>query len=463
MAQNPALAAGAPDALARHPKETTRLYVCLAFSLIVYALLAYGVAELALGYPAAFIPLLLVVAGIWLMVIIGEAFFVAHVRGNGLKVSETQLPHVCACAHHAAEVLGIPMPEVYVVQFGRVREAIVRLFVRSRILVISSALVEDCGNGPELDMAVSVELARFKFHHLAWKFWLFPAMVLPIIYPAYRRATQYTADRCGMQVCGDWQAARRAIFILAAGGRQGRKVNPDAYSGQVAASGGFWMTIRHLMSGHPALSWRASELLQAVPEMQNAAPVPQRSILATILCLFVPGGVTQIRPVGGGLGGLLIMVVVVAMLVAFIMPAMFMAVSTARQQVTASNTRSLYFALRMYCDDHTGHLPPTSMALVREAGFPNRILDGPDGQRILYLPEVVGMRISSAGAPRPEAMPRLDALPPDTVIFFVPCPGERRLLVVCADGVTREVSLGEFDAMRERSEETLRKAMAIRQ
>jgi len=60
-------------------------------------------------------------------------------------------------------------------------------------------------------------------------------------------------------------------------------------------------------------------------------------------------------------------------------------------------------------------------------------------------------------------MPRFDALPPDTVIFFVPCPGERRLLVVCADGVTREVSLGEFDAMRERSEETLRKAMAIRQ
>jgi hypothetical protein len=151
------------------------------------------------------------------------------------------------------------------------------------------------------------------------------------------------------------------------------------------------------------------------------------------------------------------------MLVAFIMPATYMAVSTARQQVTASNTRSLYHALRLYCDDHTGHLPPTSMALVREAGFPNSILDGPDGQRILYLPEVVGMRISSAGVPRPEAMPRLDALPPDTVIFFVPCPGERRLLVVCADGVTREVSRGEFEAMWERSEETLRKAMPIRQ
>jgi hypothetical protein len=462
MAQNPALAAGAPDAFARHPKEMTRFYICLAFSAIVYTALALLLMWLAITAPLALIPILIVAAGIWLMVIIGEAFFVAHVRGNGLKVSETQLPHVCACAHHAAEVLGIPMPEVYVVQFGRVREAIVRLFVRSRILVISSALVEDCGNGPELDMAVSVELARFKFHHLAWKFWLFPAMVLPIIYPAYRRATQYTADRCGMQVCGDWQAARRAIFILAAGGRQGRKVNPDAYAGQVAASGGFWMTIRHLMSGHPALSWRASELLQAVPEMQNAAPVPQRSIPATILCLFVPGGVTQIRPVGGGLGGLLIMVVIVSMLVAFIMPAMFMAVSTARQQMTAGNTRSLYRALRMYCDDHTGHLPPTSMALVREAGFPNSILDGPDGQRILYLPEVVGMRMSSAGAPRPEAMPHLDALPPDTLIFFVPCLGERRLLVVCADGVTREVSLDEFDAMRERSEEAIRKAMPIR-
>ncbi|MCX5655890.1 MAG: M48 family metallopeptidase [Planctomycetota bacterium] len=459
MAQNPDLQAGAPDAFARHPKETTRFYVCLAFSAVVYALAAAGLALLALRVPLALIPLVLVVAGIYLMVVIGEAFFAAHVRGNGLKVSGAQLPHVYASANHAAEVLGIPMPEVYVVQFGRVREAFVRLFVRSRICVLSSALVEDCGNGPELDMAVGAELARFKFHHIAWRFWVFPAMVLPIIYPAYRRATQYTADRCGSQVCGDWQAARRTLLILAAGGRQGRKVNPDVYAGQVAACGGFWMTLRHLLSGHPALSWRVSELLQTVPEMQNAAPVPQRSILATVLCLFVPGGVTQIRLAGGGLGGLLVIVVIVSMLVGIMMPAIYMAAQQAQQVATVANTHNLYLALRQYCDEHAGRLPPDSMALVREAGLSSNLLDTPDGRRILYLPEVVGVRTRMAGSSAPESMPHLDALPPDTLVFFVPPRGAERVLVVSADGVTSEVSQDKFKAMLRRSEEILFKAM----
>jgi competence protein ComGC len=291
-------------------------------------------------------------------------------------------------------------------------------------------------------------------------------MVLPIIYPAYRRATQYTADRCGSQVCGDWQSARRALFILAAGGRQGRKVNPDVYAGQAAACGGFWMTLRHLLSGHPALSWRVSELLQAVPEMKNAAPVPQRSMLATVLCLFVPGGVTQVRLAGGGLGGLLVTVIIVWMLVSVLvgimMPAMYMAAQQAQHVSMVANTRTLYHALRMYCDGHDGRLPPTSMALVREAGLSSNLLDTPDGRRILYLPEVVGARTRMAGSPAPESMPHLDALPPYTLIFFVPPRGAERVLVVCADGATREVSQDEFKAMLRRSEEALIRAMLWR-
>jgi type II secretory pathway pseudopilin PulG/Zn-dependent protease with chaperone function len=455
MAQNPALQAVAPVDLVRHPKEITRFYVCFAFSVIVYTALALLLVWLAVTEPLALISILMVVAGIWLMVIIGEAFFAAHVRGNGLKVSQTQLPHVYASACHAAEVMGLPLPEVYVVQFGRVREAIVRLFVRSRILVLSSALVEDCGNGPELDMAVSVQLAHFKFRHLTWGSVLLPSMVLPIIYPAYRRATQYTADLCGLQVCGDWQAARRALLILAAGARQGRKVNPDVYAGQVAASGGFWMTLRHLLSGRPALAWRVSELLLAVPEMQGAAPVPQRSVLATILCLFVPGGVTQIRLAGGGFGGFMVMMFIISMLVAFMMPAMNMAVSTARQQVTAGNTRLLYHALRTYCDDHDGHLPPSTEELDKEAGLSRNLFNTPDGRSIMYLPRILAQT-------SPETMPHLDVLPPDTLIFFVPPRGTERVLVVSADGATREVSRGEFGAMRQRSEEALFRAMPRR-
>ncbi|MCX5682461.1 MAG: M48 family metallopeptidase [Planctomycetota bacterium] len=462
MAQNPALPAVAPIDLVRHPKEMTRFYVCFVFSAIVYAVLAVLLAWLAVTEPFALIPIVIVVAVIWLMVILGEAFFAAHVRGNGLKVSPTQLPHVYACASHAAEVMGLPMPEVYVVQFGRVREAIVRLFVRSRILVLSSALVEDCGNGPELDVAVSSQLAHFKFHHLAWGTLLFPSMLLPIFYPAYRRATQYTADLCGLQVCGDWQAARRALLILAAGARQGRKVSPDVYTGQVAASGGFWMTLRHLLSGHPALSWRVSELLLAVPDMQDAAPVPQRSVLAAVLCLFVPGGVTQIRLSGGGLGGMLVMVVIVAMLAGFMVPAMNMAVRQAKQVDTASNARYLYHGLRIYCDNHGGHLPPTSIALLREVALPSDQMDTRDGRRILYMPDTIWPGTVIANSLKPEDMPRLDALPPYTLIFFVPPRGAERVLVVNPDGAPHEVSQDEYMMMRHRSAEAIARASSER-
>ncbi|MBM4019660.1 MAG: M48 family metallopeptidase [Planctomycetes bacterium] len=324
MSQDAAIAPAPPgghsaEELLHSPKEAWRFCACLAFSALVYlALGAALVREAAAVSPAWLAAAAAAAAAVCLMTVIAAAFFATHVRGNGLRVSESQLPHVFAAVRHAAEVLNVRVPEIYVVQFGKRREAVVRLFVRSRILVLSSALVEDCGNGPELDMAIGAELARLRFRHLAWRAALAPAMLLPILYPAWRRATEYTADLCGLYVCRDAEAAMRTLFILAAGGRQGRKVGPVQYAAQVADAGGFWMTLRHLLSVRPALVWRASELMQAVAGPDAAAaPAPQRSVLALLLGCLVPGGAAQIRPVLGGAGGI-VALLIIALLVAMV-------------------------------------------------------------------------------------------------------------------------------------------------
>ena len=442
-------AAPAPGALESmplcHPKEAARFYLCLAFSLLVYGAAACGIAAMVMyetaliGVPVA----LAVLAGVaWIVVVVAEAFFVTHVRGNGLMVSQRQLPRLYEAVRRAAAVLRVPVPEVYVVQFGKVREAMARFFVRSRLLVLSSALVEDCGEGPELDAAVGRELGHFRFHHQAWRFWLFPAMILPLLYPAYRRATRYTADRCGLLACADPAAAERSLFILAAGGRMGRQVNPAAYGGQVSESGGFWMTLQHLLSAHPTINWRASELLRALPETGAAAPAPRKSALATVLCCFVPGGLSQASG-GHGIGGFLAFMVILGVLAGLMASAMKMALMQARQARSGSDLHMLSSAIRAYATDHDGCLPATFEELLREARIPRSMLNESRDEKVMYLVEMAMAQRRERGVePRPPVIHRLR---PDTALLIQP-KGDH-VWMAFADGNVRLVPHEEFERL----------------
>src|ERR1700730_2459659 len=88
------------------------------------ALFIIGVVFSVIAYAALLVSIIgaFYVAVILAFVLIGQALFLAHVRGNGLRVSKAQLPGLYARCKEAAGKLGLAtMPEIYLVPSPRIR------------------------------------------------------------------------------------------------------------------------------------------------------------------------------------------------------------------------------------------------------------------------------------------------------------------------------------------------------
>ena len=316
---NPDNAGGAvPPIPLRDPRESVLFGICCTFSMLVWGIIAILLLVVVARVPMLLLGIVFYALLGWLTVTAIKAFLVTFVRGNGIMVGPDQLPHVYEAVQRAAATLGAPLPEIYVIQFGGMREAMTKTFVGRKLLILSAELVEDCDDGLELHMLMGREMAHFRFSHVPWRFWLTPSMALPLIYPAWRRSAQYTADRCGMLVCGDTRAAYRTLLILAAGGKLGRRAEARPHSRQVARSGGFWMTLSHTIGFLPAINWRAARLLAAAAGGRHATVKPQRSIFATIICALSPGGAGKAGSLGAIGGALVSTVFIVALVIFFV-------------------------------------------------------------------------------------------------------------------------------------------------
>jgi len=269
-------------------------------------------------------------------------------------------------------------------------------------------------------------------------------MALPLAYPAWRRATEYTADRCGLLACGRLESAERAMFIAAAGGRLGRTVSVSHYHGQVSESGGFWMTLKHVLSGEPAIVWRLSKLRRAAaPQAQS--PAPRRSIMATILCAFVPGVSSQSAGMGGAAGALLT-IAVVAILVSILLPTVSGAHARARDVKAMSDLHMLGSAVMMYSMDNEDCLPPSLEALEAHVPEVARLLNREDDRgEIHYLVEEMASPGDDGYCP---TLYRLEG-PFRTVLFYR---YRRQCVLVCfVDGSIRKVTESEFRQLKARS------------
>jgi len=429
----------------RHPAELPLFAACLVVCLPAYAAAAVALALVILPLASvALIPLAIVLLVGWFIGLALRAAFVARIRGNGLMVGPDQLPAVHEAVARAAAALRCKTPEAYVVQYGGLREAVTKLFLGSRLLVLSSRLVDDHGGGAELKMMVGRELGRLRSRHLTWRFWLFPSMVLPFLYPAWRRATEYTADRCGLLACGDPQAAERAIYISAAGARMGRDVRPESYRKQIARSGGFWMTLSHLLASEPCLAWRASQLLRAMSQEPGRVPAPRRSILATILCVFVPGTAALRGGAGAAIGPVLLLLVVVLLMGAGASLMLF-GVEAPLERLTGKTTvkrdmADLSRAAILYAHREGGGRLPASGGALAPYVSPGALRSLRDGE-IIYVIE----DLRRGGPLTGRTPPHVDSLEPQTILFYCPDPRSGEVIVACADGSVHATSPGECE------------------
>ncbi len=290
------------DPRLRSPKEKPLFVVAAVFSSLAWVALVVSLVGILYGTLIA------------LVVLVAQAMFLAHVRGNGLRVSDRQLPDLHARVRSASAALSLPAaPEVYVLQAGGVLNAFAVRFFSRRFVVLFSDVVDACQDPRQLDFVVGHELGHHAAGHLARNLFLLPARLVPLLGAAYSRACEYTCDRVGASVAGDTEQAKRGLVVLAAGGRVAASANLDAFAEQAREAGGFWMAVNELVASHPYLSKRVAALQDWVAP--GSAPAARRNVLAYPLAPFLGLGAGAT-----GAGSAMAVVAVIGVLSAIAIP-----------------------------------------------------------------------------------------------------------------------------------------------
>lgn len=279
-----------------------RLYMVCAFvSLVVWAVVVVTIVGLLYGLLIGF------------FLFVAHALFIAHIKGNGVKLSETQLPAVYRKVLEATQKLGLDKaPEAYVMQAGGMLNAFAAKFVGWNFIVVYSDLLEACDEDTRaMDMIIGHEVGHLALGHLKLVWFLLPAHLIPWLWPAYSRQREYSCDRCGYEVAGDYGSAARGLAVLAAGGKYGKQVDLDAFIKQLDDTKGFWTSVYELNASHPYLPKRIAALVNL--KSPGAIPLPGRHPLAYPLApIFALGS-----PAGAGP---LIMIAIIAILAAIAIP-----------------------------------------------------------------------------------------------------------------------------------------------
>ncbi len=278
----------------------------------------------ALGWIVVLLLFNIYLPCVGLFAIAAHALALASVRGRGVRVTEAQLPDLHRRVTVAAQALGLEtVPETWVMQAdGTLNAYATKLFSRTYIVLYSdlvdAAAVAAEGRtgdgGDELDFVIAHELGHLAAGHLKWLTFLLPARALPWLGPAWSRACEYTADRCGHFRVADVPTSCRALAVLATGGRLARLVDLDALASQRRESGDFWMTVQEVNASHPSLPNRIGVLRQD----HQIGPTPDGS-MNPIAALLAPifGGIGS---GGGGFSGLMVTVAVIGILAAIAIP-----------------------------------------------------------------------------------------------------------------------------------------------
>jgi Zn-dependent protease with chaperone function len=251
------------------PLERLYFQLSAAISIVIYILFVFRLPVLVL---------LMLLVFIYEFILRG--ILVGHIRGNGIRVSEQQFPEVYSIAKNLAQQMRIELPPIYVLEGGGTLNAFASRFANRYLVVILSDVFEAAyeQGESELGFIIAHELAHIKRNHLApWRAWLLgPAQLLiPFLGLAYSRACEYTCDRMATYLVP--QGACSGLLILAAGKRLYRRVNDLQYQMQLAREGGFFVWLSEILSTHPHLPNRITQVREMQERIGLGYRIRQRS------------------------------------------------------------------------------------------------------------------------------------------------------------------------------------------
>ena len=289
------------DEKLRSPKERALFILSFIFSAVIWLALIITVFGAIYGVFIA------------VFILMAHALFLAQIKGNGLRISEQQIPDLHQRVVEYSTRLGLAKaPDVYVLQAGGVINAFATKFLSRQFVIILSGLVEQCRDPEQLDFVIGHELGHFAAGHLKWKLFLAPAQIIPLLGAAYSRACEYTCDRIGLFLVGKTEPSMRGLCVLAAGGKLALQADLPAFMSQRRDTGGFWMAVLELVSTHPFLCKRAAALKEYT-EPGTVAPVGRNPLAYPLAPFF---GFAA----GGSSSALLGIVIAMGILVAIAVP-----------------------------------------------------------------------------------------------------------------------------------------------
>jgi len=230
------------------------------------AVLTLVVVALAIVKPLAVVFLAVCAAVMFVVGWIGWKMVFVHIRGNAIEVGPSQYPQLYRLVADASQILGIDPPTVLVLQGHGLFELLVaKRFSRRGFIIITSNMLDDLtetGSSRELMFFIGRQLGLLASGY--FRFW-FAKLVLGrfaiFFYQAWERHCHYLADRLGLLVAGDLDAAEQALLIITAGRSVASCTNMEALRAQRAVLfDSPWAYIRLLFSEYPFMIDRILDL-----------------------------------------------------------------------------------------------------------------------------------------------------------------------------------------------------------
>ncbi|QIB26819.1 M48 family metallopeptidase [Caloranaerobacter azorensis] len=232
-----------------YPKERFYLFLMFIVSAIIYAMLILsriGIMYLLIATIFAFF---------------AHGIFIGSIRGNSIRVSDKQFPEVYKIAKDLSQKIGFEeVPSIYIMQSGGMLNAFATKFLGRNFVIIYSDVLELAykEGEPAVAFIIAHELAHIKRKHLTWRGLLYPAMLVPLLGPAYSRACEYTSDLIAAQLVPE--GAIQGLTVLATGKRLYQKLNILEVINQSEEESGFWIWLSEKFSNHPNLIKRINRV-----------------------------------------------------------------------------------------------------------------------------------------------------------------------------------------------------------
>lgn len=284
-----------------YPRERTLGTITLVIGLLVWLGLIVG----------TFGSALIALAVGFVLYLFAQSALIAHIKGNGVELSEEQFPDLYAQFAACCDRLKIAKrPQAYILNGNGGLNAFATKFLGTQFVVLMTDVVDAMNKHADgVRFYIGHELGHLRMKHLSGHLLRWPALWLPLIGAAYSRARESTCDRHGLACSGSPEGAARALAALSAGAERWEQLNVKSYRRQANHSSGFWMSFHELIAGYPWLTKRVARV------MNIREPMPRRNMFSYLLAIFVPFA----GRLGAGFG-MLVMVYIIGVLAAIAIP-----------------------------------------------------------------------------------------------------------------------------------------------